>query len=113
VFHMSYSTPHKGEVKTLRLTRDPFRYGLGHYTDTDGNVWDVYALMGKTYTGCDRSYINARRVHPSMDYYSTATNASSDGFHKWEPYYIEVVPKDGNRAQRRGQTSTANRRQGP
>ena len=100
MFFMRWTTPYKGEVKTLKLTRDPMRHGLGHYTDTDGNVWDVYAIYGKGYTGHDRNYITARQVGHHPDYYGTHQGASSDGFHTWKPYYYEVVHTE-NRASRR------------
>ena len=91
MFHLSYTTPYKGEIKTLRLTRDPWRHGLGHYKDVDGTVWDIHSLMGKTYTGHDRNYVHARTVAGRDNYYGTATNCSSNGFHTWLPFYVEVV----------------------
>lgn len=96
MFRLTYTTPYKGEIKTLRLTRDPMRHGLGHYTDTDGNVWDVHAIRGN---GPDRqATINARRVSCHPDYYGTHQGASSDGFHEWIPYHYTVENREQRRA---------------
>lgn len=110
MFHMSWTSPYRGEVKTLKLTRDPFLHGLGHYTDTDGNVWDVYAIYGKGYAGHSRPYINARPVSQHPGYYSTASsqgfsldtgsggNGSNELIHTWIPYYVEVPNRAARRA---------------
>lgn len=91
---MSWTSPYHGEVKTLRLKRDPFKHGLGVYEDADGNHWDVRGLRGDG----DRRYINARMTSRHPDYYSTAvgqgggvgTQSGPDRIHEWIPYYVEV-----------------------
>jgi len=83
MFHLSYTSPHKGPVETLRFHVDPRRRGLGHYTDVDGVVWDVHAIMGE--------HINARKVAHHPRYYGTATGDNSNGSHTWAPYKVEVV----------------------
>lgn len=82
MFNLSYTQEYKGKVKTLKLKRNPFRYGLGHYEDVDGNKWDVAAIMN----GC----VNARRIC-GQSYYGTATGDNQDGHHTWKPYFVEVV----------------------
>jgi len=91
MFHMSYTTPFKGEVKTLKLTKHPFLHGLGHYRDTDGNLWDVHALVGSTNSSTGQAYINARPVGNHPNYYGSHNGASNEGHHAWNPYYFEVV----------------------
>ena len=89
MLHLSYRTKYEGEVETLELTRDPFKYGLGYYDDIHGVTWDVVCLIGGNYTKTGKPYINARPVTNSK-YYSTATNGSSCGSHRWKPYYYVV-----------------------
>jgi len=94
IFNMSWSSPYHGEVKTLRLKKDPFRHGLGVYEDEDGNRWDIRRLDGRG----ERRYVTARMVSRHPDYYSTAvgqgggvgTQAGPDLIHTWKPYYVEV-----------------------
>lgn len=73
---------------TLYLKGNPFWSGLGVYEDVDGVKWDVVGVMGRPEP--ERSYVQARRLSDSPEYYSTATNAYSGGLHTWEPYYVEV-----------------------
>jgi len=100
MMNMTWDTPYKGEVKTLKLRRDPFRNGLGHYTDVDGRVWDVYALRGTSSIG---PYVNARPVSQHPGYYSTGStstwptgtasggNGHGEMMHTWIPYRVELV----------------------
>lgn len=85
MFRMSYTKPYEGEVKTLKLTSDPLRRGLGHYQDVDGKLWDINAIYGGK-----KPYVCARPVDNSP-YYSTASDSHSNGSHEWIPYYVEVV----------------------
>lgn len=84
MFRMSYTRPYEGEIQTLHLKSSPLRYGLGHYEDVDGKVWDVNMVVGG-----DKPYVCARPVDNSP-YYSTATDSHSNGHHEWIPYYFEV-----------------------
>lgn len=88
--NMSWRTPYKGKIETLKLKRDPMRGGLGHYEDTEGNTWDITCIFGGVYTKNGKPYVNARMVD-SSPYYSTASDSHPFGFHKWLPYYFEVV----------------------
>ena len=83
MFHLSYTTPYKGPIKTLRFKTDPRRRGLGIYKDIDGVQWDVHAIRGH--------HINARRVTDAPSYYGTAPWDNSNGSHEWIPYAVEVV----------------------
>lgn len=84
MFYMTWTAP--AEVAgTLRLREDPRRRGLGVYEDVDGVRWDVVGIRGEL--------VNARRVDHHPSYYSTSTFASQGGFHRWEPYEVEVVPR--------------------
>lgn len=93
MFHMTWTTPCPIQG-TLRLTRDPFRHGLGHYRDTEGNTWDVVGLIGGK-----NPYIQARPVGHHPNYYSTAsstgagspTGAGNDPINTWKPYHYTVV----------------------
>lgn len=102
ILNMSWTTPYKGEVKTLHLKRDPFMHGLGVYEDTNGVRWDVKGLRGG-----ERRYVTARRVECHPGYYTTATGGVGAGgqscgdastetgpscIHTWNPYYVEVSP---------------------
>ena len=84
MFKLTYTTPYEGEIKTLKLTRNPSYYGLGHYTDVDGVIWDVHSIFGNV--------LNARPVDNSP-YYSTANDGHSFGNHEWIPYFYEVINK--------------------
>jgi len=88
MLNLSVRTEYKGEIKTLKLTKDPFRHGLGSYTDEN---WDVQCIVGKSYSKTGRAYVNARKESDSPGYYSTATYANRNGSHTWIPYYFEVV----------------------
>ena len=79
--------PYTEEIKTLRLTRNPFYYGIGFYTDTDGVEWDIPA-MGNNGTV---RYVCARKVDHNMPYYSTCSWGNSYGNHQWIPYYVEII----------------------
>lgn len=83
MFHLSYTTPYKGPIETLRFKTDPRRRGLGIYKDVEGVEWDVYAIMGQ--------HINARKVAEHPRYYGTAVGDNSNGSHEWIPYAVEVV----------------------
>jgi len=85
--NLSWMEKYEGEVKTLKLTEDPMRFGLGNYKDTDGVLWHVNCVIGRQ---GDKPYICARRVDSSA-YYSTGTDSNQSGFHTWKPYYFEVV----------------------
>lgn len=81
---MSWTSPYEGEIETLKFKETPWP---GQYhTDIDGNVWDVRAYRGDG----KRPYINARLVDNSS-YYSTTPDSNSNGFHKWKPFYFEIV----------------------
>lgn len=83
MFHMTWFQP--AEIAgTLRLRVDPRRRGLGIYEDVAGVRWDVRAIAGST--------VCARRVAAHPSYYGTGTFDTSAGFHRWEPYEVEVVP---------------------
>lgn len=93
---VSYRTKHEGDVETLKLKKDPFLNGLGHYEDVDGIVWDVACLVGSSYTKNNKAYVNARPVTNSP-YYNTSTYGHSFGFHRWKPFYVEVVEENKNK----------------
>jgi hypothetical protein len=84
---LSYFSKYEKEIKTLKLTLDPLYYGIGHYKDIDGNLWDIHCVIGMG----DRPYICARPVDHNSPYYSTASWGHSYGFHSWIPYYFEVI----------------------
>jgi len=86
-FHASWSSPYEGKIETLRLKRDPFKSGTGIYEDADGVRWHVYGMQN---SDAGRT-VNARRVDDAPDYYSTASDGHAGGFHRWIPYYVEVV----------------------
>lgn len=90
MFHATWTTPHKGPVTELRLTRDPHRGGLGIYLDENGDRWDVHGLLGGR-------RVWARRCSDAPSYYSTAIGSTTDGFHTWIPYDVTVVePRAGS-----------------
>jgi hypothetical protein len=81
----------KGEVKTLRLTRDPFYYGLGDYEDIDGVKWNVRCVIGIG----ERPYVNATRADNLHPYFgSTANEQFGLVTQSWEPYYVVVVDEN-------------------
>lgn len=86
MLNMTWTSPGK-IAGTLRLKQDPFRYGLGHYEDEGGVLWDIAAVW------CLRGvkWVNARRVSCHPSYYGTATGDTSAGFHRWEPYEVECA----------------------
>ena len=51
MFNLSYTSPYKGEVKTLKLKSDPFMGGLGIYEDENGIRWDISMIIGGTHIG--------------------------------------------------------------
>jgi hypothetical protein len=85
---------YKGEIETLKLLKDPWRCGLGHYKDADGDLWDIHAIVGKC--------VNARKIQGvgQNGYYGTGTDDFAgptqyyNPVHKWPPYYVEVVSLD-------------------
>ena len=81
----------KAEIKGhLKLKKDPFWYGLGIYEDTSGVRWDVRGVIG-----CGKPpYVQARPVDNYPNYYGTHNGSSSNGFHYWEPYTVEVNKTD-------------------
>jgi hypothetical protein len=94
MFYASWTSPHEGPVETLRFHPDqnPLRRGLGNYTDVDGVVWHVHAIM--------HGRVNARRVNDHETYYSTATPTGAYGtgnmpdfIHTWPPCDVEIVPR--------------------
>jgi hypothetical protein len=90
MFSMSYTKP--CEIQgTLRLKRDPFYYGLGHYKDVSGAIWDVHMIVGNS--DKSKAYVCARPVYEG-GYYGTGTWDSTAGFHEWKPYRVEVA-KEG------------------
>lgn len=89
MFRMQGMVPYDGEVKTLKLKRDPFRYGMGYYEDINGVKWDVNAVVS---LDKDNRYVCARPVQGS--YYGTGTYDSCAGFHEWPPYRVEVVTEE-------------------
>ena len=88
--NLSYRTEFKGEVKTLKLKRNPLMHGLGYYEDQDGKQWDVRCVIGASFTKDNKPYINARPVDNSP-YYSTGNDGHQHGSHTWKPYYFEVI----------------------
>ena len=91
MFHMSWSSPYKGEIKTLRFRKnqDPKWHGIGIRTDADGNRWDVHCIFG-TEDGC---FIQARPYSDCDFRYSTASFGLPSGFVSttWIPYKVELV----------------------
>lgn len=85
--NLSWMSEYKGEMKTLKLTEDPMRYGLGNYKDIDDVLWHVNCVIGRQ---DHKPYICARPVDDSA-YYSTAVDSNQNGFHSWKPYYFEVI----------------------
>jgi len=85
------TSEYKGEIKTLKLTQDPLRYGHGTYTDTDGKRWDVHCVVGASYSSSGKPYVNARLESEHPHYYSTGTDYNPNGSHKWIHYYFEVI----------------------
>jgi len=88
-FRASWLSEYKGPIETLRLHKDPWKCGIGHYTDVDGVRWDVYGL----HNGGSGRTVMARRINDAPGYYSTETNADMSGFHRWIPYKVEVIEK--------------------
>lgn len=89
--NLNYRSEYKGEVKTLKLKRNPLMHGLGYYEDQDGKQWDVRCVIGASFTKENKPYINARQVDINNPFYSTATNGHQYGCHEWNPYYFEVI----------------------
>jgi len=87
MFSLSYTTKNKVQG-TLKLTRDPFYYGLGMYKDEDGVKWDIHGVIGRRN---QRSYVQARKESDAPSYYGTGMHDTQCGHHKWLPYYVEVV----------------------
>ena len=87
----SASWTQRSEIKGhLKLTRDPFWYGLGIYEDEHGNSWDVRGVIG-----CGKPrYVQARLVAAHPNYYGTHLGSSSNGCHCWEPYTVEAPKPD-------------------
>jgi len=85
MFYATWTTPCP-LAGTLRFPVDPRGRGLGIYEDVDGVRWDIRGILGP--------YVQARRVTETPAFYSTATNAESGGFHRWEPYEVEVINAD-------------------
>jgi hypothetical protein len=97
VFQANWTAEHKGETGTLRLRTDPFKHGLGHYTDVDGRTWDVRGIIGGT-----KPYVQARLLADAPGFYSTSSSSDGAGspsqqpmgwVHTWLPYYVVVVPE--------------------
>ena len=84
MFHMSFTRSCKLKG-TLRLKRDPFWNGLGHYEDDRGVIWDVNMIVRNE----SQAYVCARVAEGP--YYETGVFSTSDGFHHWLPYGVEVV----------------------
>jgi hypothetical protein len=70
----------------LSLTRDPFRFGLGYYEDTEGKQWDIHSIwcIGGV------KWVNARLVAAHPNYYGTHMGSSCVGLHEWKPYEVEA-----------------------
>ena len=86
MFSMSYTKPDTIQG-TLRLTSDPFYYGLGIYKDDKGCSWDIHMIVGNS--DKSKAYVCARPAEG--DLYSTSSFASCSGFYTWRPYRVEVV----------------------
>jgi len=95
MLNMSWFSEYKGEVKTISFYKDsnPYRKGLGHYADVNGNVWHVKAVIGE--------YVCARLIKDYPDYYSTGIGGSSfsstitqDYIHTWNPYKVELIDRE-------------------
>jgi hypothetical protein len=85
MFNLTYTSPYEGEIKTLKLKEDPLYYGLGHYEDVDGNLWDIHCVFGNN----GKPVVNARLVDDSSLY--ATVHIGCDGHWSWLPYYLEVV----------------------
>lgn len=88
--NLNWNTEYKGEIKTLKLKRDPSHGISGYFEDADGVTWDVKCYIGGMITENGKPYINARPVDNSP-YYSTDSESHSNGLHSWKPYYFEVI----------------------
>jgi hypothetical protein len=97
MLNLSFTSEHKGEVKTLKLTKNPFHSGPGIYKDVNGEDWDIHSLIGKTFSSTGKAYVTARKVSDAPNYYSTASYSNQNGFHKWEPYYFEIISQEKNK----------------
>jgi hypothetical protein len=91
MFNASWFSVHKGEVGLLKLTKHPLMHGLGIYTDVDGVEWDIHCIVGAALSASGKMYVTARKKSENPNYYSTATDSDQCGFHKWLPYYFEVI----------------------
>jgi hypothetical protein len=83
MFRATWFSEYKGKVGTLRFCVDPRKHGLGHYRDTSGRQWDINAIIGE--------HVCARPVDQHPSYYGTHPDDTSNGFHRWIPYRVEVV----------------------
>ncbi len=87
MFHMTMTTPYKGDVTVLKLTRKPT--GLGLYQDDKDKTWDISGIQ---YIDGE-CFVQARRIDHHSEYYSTATYSNQGGSHKWIPYKVEVMTR--------------------
>jgi hypothetical protein len=80
---LSTFTEYKGEVKHLKLKRDPSYYGIGHYRDDKNILWDVWGIIHKT--------IYARPVDNSS-LYRTDSDSIYEGYNlTYLPYTFSVI----------------------
>jgi len=82
MFRMEWFLKYKGEVKHLKLKRNPFMFGIGIYKDEKGKMWDIIAIIGKN--------ILARLVD-DCPIYRTDDSAGSGSYNiKYIPYTFSV-----------------------
>jgi len=83
---LNYFQKFDGEVKTLQLKKNPLYFGTGWYEDINGVKWDIRCVIGG-----DKPYVTARLVDNNNPYYSTSSDGNSYGFHRWNPYFFEII----------------------
>lgn len=70
----------------MTLTKDPFWYGLGHYKDSNGNLWDVRSTVSTNKV----SYINARPVDSHIIYDTSCSSGMQSYSCSWAPYFVKL-----------------------
>lgn len=71
----------KNKLPVIKLKKQP--YSLGNYTDINGVVWDINAIV--------YGVVFARQISMYPNYYSTALWSSQDGVNEWKAHRVEVV----------------------
>jgi hypothetical protein len=92
MFNMSWTTPHKGEIRAIRLTYNPIKimHPFGPLTDADGNVWDMRGIQGSK----DGILLLLRPCSNDDLWWDTSHNANPSGWRTWVPYRVEVIEKE-------------------